>query len=142
MAGTIPKTGEARNGRTVPITLGTIGTLNCTDTVGLAPAMNEPSVEMQNFQGGDAVNVTVDGGYQSSTYTCEYTKTMYEAIDQARADATELEITIGTDDDAFTGTGLVSVSEGPTLNVNGTSVPTMTVTVTWTMTKAPSGVGA
>lgn len=133
----IPKTGNPINGRTFPIKIGEI-TLNCFDTITLRPAMNEPSVEMQAFQGGDAVNVTADGGYQPSTYTCEYTQEIYEAIDQARADVTEQSITIGSSD-SFTGTGIVSVSEGPSLRVNGTQVPTMTVSINWTSVKAPTG---
>lgn len=139
MATDIPKTGAARNGRTIPIQVGDV-TLNCYDTIALRPAMNEPSVEMQAFQGGDAVNVSADGGYQSTTYTCEYTKATYEKIDQDRADVLEKDITIGSGEDVFTGTGIVTVSEGPTLRVNGTQVPTMTVTVNWTSVKAPSGV--
>ena len=141
MATSIPKTGSPINGRTVPIQIGDM-VLNCFDTITLRPAMNEPSVEMQAFQGGDAVNVTADGGYQSSTYTCEYTQAIYDAIDQARADVTEQTITITNGDDVFTGTGIVSVSEGPTLRVNGTQVPTMTVTVNWTSVKEPTGIGA
>ena len=141
MANAIPKTGSPINGRTIPIAIDDL-TLNCFDTITLRPAMNEPSVEMQAFQGGDAVNVTADGGYQSSTYTCEYTKALYEAIDQSRADVIEKTVTITNGDDVFTGKGLVTVSEGPTLKVNGTQVPTMTVTINWTSVKAPSGTGA
>lgn len=133
----IPKTGAAINGRTIPIQIGEV-TLNCFDTIALRPAMNEPSVEMQAFQGGDAVNVSADGGYQSSTYTCEYTKATYDTIDQKRADVIEQTITITNGDDVFEGKGIVTVSEGPTLKVNGTQVPTMTVTINWTSVKAPS----
>lgn len=133
----IPKTGAAINGRTIPIQIGEV-TLNCFDTIALRPAMNEPSVEMQAFQGGDAVNVSADGGYQSSTYTCEYTKATYETIDQNRADVIEQTITITNGEDVFEGKGIVTVSEGPTLKVNGTQVPTMTVTINWTSVKAPS----
>lgn len=133
----IPKTGAAINGRTIPIQIGNV-TLNCFDTIALRPAMNEPSVEMQAFQGGDAVNVSADGGYQSSTYTCEYTKETYETIDQNRADVIEQTITITNGEDVFEGKGIVTVSEGPTLKVNGTQVPTMTVTINWTSVKAPS----
>ena len=106
-------------------------TVNCYESVPLAPAMNEPSVEVQPFQGGDAVNVTADGGYQSISVTCEYSKTNWEAIDAIRAAAEPVEVVLPD----FTGEGLPSVSEGPTLSVNGTSVPTMTITINWTTTK-------
>jgi hypothetical protein len=101
--------------------------------------MNEPSVEVQPFQGGDAVNVTADGGYQSITVTCEYSKEKWEAIDAIRAAAEPVDITLPD----FTGQGIPVVSEGPTLAVNGTAVPTMTITINWTSTKvADAGAGA
>ena len=132
----IPTTGTAQNGRTKEIKIGNIS-VNCYENVPLAPAMNEPSVEVQPFQGGDAVNVTADGGYQSITVTCEYSKTNWEAIDAIRAAAEPVEVVLPD----FTGNGLPSVSEGPTLSVNGTAVPTMTITINWTTTKV-AGAGA
>lgn len=132
----IPTTGAAQNGRAKEIQIGE-KTVNCYENVPLAPAMNEPSVDVQPFQGGDAVNVTADGGYQSVTVTCEYDKEIWEYIDGVRAAATPVDVTLPD----FTGTAIPSVSEGPTLSVNGTSVPTMTITINWTVTKI-AGAGA
>ncbi|MBO5680203.1 MAG: hypothetical protein J6T08_00675 [Lentisphaeria bacterium] len=130
----IPKTGSAQNGRTKEIKIGDI-TVNCYENVPLAPAMNEPSVEVQPFQGGDAVNITADGGYQSITVTCEYSKANWEAIDAIRASATPVEVVLPD----FTGDAIPAVSEGPTLTVNGTAVPTMTITINWTTTADVAG---
>ena len=126
----IPTTGTAQNGRTKEIKIGSI-TVNCYENVPLAPAMNEPSVEVQPFQGGDAINVTADGGYQSIPVVCEYSKANWDAIDAIRAAAKPVEIVLPD----FTGQGIPVVSEGPTLAVNGTAVPTMTITINWTTTK-------
>ena len=130
----IPKTGSAQNGRTKEIKIGDI-TVNCYENVPLAPAMNETSVEVQPFQGGDAVNITADGGYQSITVTCEYSKANWEAIDAIRASATPVEVVLPD----FTGDAIPAVSEGPTLTVNGTAVPTMTITINWTTTADVAG---
>lgn len=132
----IPKTGTPTNGRTHEIKVGEI-TLNCTDEVPMAPAMNGPSTEVQAFQGGDYLAVTVDGGYQSTTVTCEYSKENYDKIDQNRADGIAQAVTLGTS--GFTGTGIVSVSEGPAIPANGSRIPTMTVQIDWITTKTPTG---
>lgn len=137
----IPTTGSAVNGRTFEITLtpkspstGTGIVLNCTGDIPAAPAMNAPSTEVQNFQGGDYTAVTVDAGYQSSTFTCEYSKTNYDAIDLARAKGNLYTVALGSN--GFTADAVVTVSEGPTLTANGTKVQTMTVQCDWTSTKA------
>lgn len=132
--GNIPTTGGAVNGRTQAITIGS-QTVNCYDTVPLAPAMNEPSVEIQRFQGGDATSITADGGYQTTTLTCEYTAAIWSAFNTARANATPQPVTLPD----FTGSAIVTVSEGPTLTVAGTAVPTMTVSLNWTSTAAVTG---
>lgn len=141
----IPKTGAPVNGRTFEITLtpkggsGTAISLNCYQEVAVAPAMNSPSVEIEPFQGGDSVSVTADGGYQNLTYTCEYSKENYDLIDTARANVDTWSATLGAD--GFTGEAIVTVSEGPTLPVNGKRVRTMTVQLDFLNTKAPT-VGA
>lgn len=134
----IPTTGQPTNGRTYEITVGT-HVLNCTEDVPMMPAMNGPSTEVQAFQGGDYLAVTVDGGYQSTTATCEYDKTIYESLDQARADGKVLDVKLGND--GFSGKGIVSVSEGPSIPANGNRIPTMTVQIDWTSTKAVSTSG-
>lgn len=142
-------TGPSQNGRTnklmatlldaVPagttVTNSTIY-FNGADTVPLQPAMNEPSVEPQPFQNGDATNVTVDGGYQADTIVCEYNAVDYASIDAARAAGLRWKVQRlvgGTATDTGIAT-MLTVSEGPTLTVNQVSVPTMTVTISYTGT--------
>lgn len=136
----IPQTGEATDGRKYEISItppdSDVFVLNCSGDIATAPGQNDPSVEVQTFQGGDYTSVTQDGGYKPSTYVCEKTKDLYEKIDQLRANKTVCAITLGGDD--FTGEGLVNVSEGPTIPVNGKKIETMTVQITWTSTKKPT----
>lgn len=139
---TIPATNVSAptDGRQYEITVtppdGDAITLNCSGDIATAPGQNDPSVEVQIFQGGDYTAVTQDGGYKPSTYVCEKTKTLYDTIDQLRADNQICTITLGGDD--FTGEGLLNVSEGPTIPANGKRIETMTVQITWTNTKKPS----
>lgn len=136
----IPTTGEATDGRKYEITVtppnGTSFTLNCSGDIATAPGQNDPSTEMQIFQGGDYMAVTQDGGYKPSTYVCEKTKALYDQIDQLRANKTICDITLGGDD--FSGEGILNVTEGPTIPVQGKRIETMTVQITWTSTKAPT----
>lgn len=133
----IPKTGDPINGRTLEITVtpsgGTAIILNCTEEVPIRPAMNSPSTETQAFQGGDYIAVTVDGGYQSTTATCEYRKADYDALDQARANGNTCTVQLG--EDGHSGDALVTVSTGPTIVANGKRIPTMTVQIDWTTAK-------
>lgn len=130
-------TGEATNGRTATITVGTY-TLNCIDDVPLAPAMTAPEKEVQKFQQGDAVNITGDGSYEDTTITCEYNATAYNAYDANRTDATDVDCTLPE----FSGKAIPYISEGPSVTAGGKIVPTMTVTLMWTTTKAPTAAGA
>lgn len=136
----IPETGNATDGRKYEITItppaGDAFTLNCSGDIATAPGQNDPSTEMQIFQGGDYLAVTQDGGYKPSTYVCEKTKELYEKIDQLRADKAICNITLGGDD--FTGTGILNVTEGPTIPVDAKKIETMSVQITWTNTKKPS----
>ena len=136
----IPTTGSPTNGRTFEITVtpdgGNAITLNCTEEVPIAPAMNGPSVEVQPFQGGDYTSFTQDGGYQSTSVTAEYNKTDYDAIDQARANGKTCSVTLGSS--GFTGTAVVTVSAGPTIAANGKKIATMTAQIDWTSSKAPT----
>lgn len=140
----IPTTGAPVNGRTQKVSITPEGgseiVLNCTEDVPIAPAMNSPSVEVQTFQGGDYTSFTQDAGYQPTTITAEYTKTNYDTLDAARAAGKTCTVTLG--DSGFTGTAVVTVSEGPTITAGGKKVPTMTVQIDWTSSKDVSaGVG-
>lgn len=136
----IPETGNATDGRRYEITItppsGDAFTLNCSGDIATAPGQNDPSTEMQIFQGGDYLAITQDGGYKPSMYVCEKTKELYEKIDQLRADKAICNITLGGDD--FTGTGVLNVSEGPTIPVDSKKIETMSVQITWTNTKKPT----
>ena len=140
----IPTTGAPVNGRTQKVSITPEGgseiVLNCTEDVPIAPAMNSPSVEVQTFQSKDYTAFTQDGGNQSQTVTAEYTKTNYDTLDAARAAGKTCTVTLG--DDGFTGTAVVTVSEGPAIPAGGKKVPTMTVQIDWTSSKVVSaGVG-
>lgn len=137
----IPTTGSPVNGRTQKVSITPNGgqefILNCTEDVPIAPAMNGPSVEVQPFQGGDYTSFTQDGGYQSMTVTAEYTKTYYDTIDSTRAAGKTCTVTLG--EAGFTGTAVVTVSEGPTISANGNKIATMTVQIDWTSSKSTAG---
>jgi hypothetical protein len=145
-------TGAAQNGRTHKIMATLIDTVpsgvtverttiyfNGADTVPLRPGMNAPSVEVQPFQNGDSTNVTVDGGYSSDSLVCEYNEADYNSIDAARANALRWKIQrIEDNETSPSDTGIaaiLTVSEGPTLNVNANVVPTMTVQIDYTGTQ-------
>ena len=137
-------TGDAINGRTnqVQITYGGGSpiVLNGADTVPLRPAMNAPSTEVQPFQEGDYVSVTVDGGYQSDTITCEYRAEQYDTIDENRAKGIvgSVQRLVGGTATGDALNAIVTVSEGPTITVNAVAVPTMTVQFDYVTTKANS----
>ena len=137
----IPTTGSPVNGRTQKVSITPSGgqefILNCTEDVPIAPAMNGPSVEVQPFQGGDYTSFTQDGGYQSMTVTAEYTKTYYDTIDSTRSAGKTCTVTLG--EAGFTGTAVVTVSEGPTISANGNKIATMTVQIDWTSSKSLAG---
>lgn len=134
----IPTTGQPVNGRTQKVSITPDGgeefVLNCTEDVPIAPAMNGPSVEVQTFQGGDYTSFTQDGGYQSMTVTAEYTKTYYDTIDSTRAAGKTCTVKLG--DEGFSGTAVVTVSDGPMIAANGNRIATMTVQIDWTSSKA------
>lgn len=137
----IPTTGAPVNGRTQKVSITPEGgqefILNCTEDVPIAPAMNGPSVEVQAFQGGDYTSFTQDGGYQSITVTAEYIDTQYETIDETRAAGKTCTVKLG-EEEGFTGTAVVTVSEGPTIAANGKKIATMTVQIDWTSSKTPA----
>jgi hypothetical protein len=113
---------------------------NGADSVPLRPAMNAPSVEVQVFQNGDSTNVTVDGGYASDSIVCEYDAIDYDSIDAARANALRWKIQRIEEDNesspSDTGiAAILTVSDGPELNVNANVVPTMTVQIDYTGTQ-------
>ncbi|MCQ2377766.1 MAG: hypothetical protein MJ016_00960, partial [Victivallaceae bacterium] len=124
-------TGDPINGRTQEITCGTI-TLNAINDVPLAPAHNTPSTETQPFQGGDYTIVNVDGGYQPTVVVCEYSDSVYDALDAIRAKGDPVSCSLA----GFTGDAIPSVSAGPTIQSNQVAVPTRTVTMSWSATKS------
>ena len=136
----IPTTGAPVNGRIQKVSITPEGgqefILNCTEDVPIAPAMNGPSVEVQAFQGGDYTSFTQDGGYQSITVTAEYIDSQYKTIDETRAAGKTCTVKLG--EEGFTGTAVVTVSEGPTIAANGKKIATMTVQIDWTSSKTPA----
>lgn len=132
----IPTTGQPVNGRTQKISItpesGTELVLNCAEDVPIAPPMNGPSIDVQTFQGGDYTSFTQDGGYQGVTVTAEYNKTTYDTIDKARAEAKTCTVKLGKEENAFSGTAVVTVSGGPTIPAGGKRIATMTVQIDWT----------
>ena len=137
-------TGDAINGRTntVQITYGTASpiSLNGADTIPLRPAMNAPSTEVQPFQEGDYVSVTVDAGYQSDNMTCEFVETTYNTIDENRAKGItgSVQRLVGGTASGDALDAIITVSEGPTIMVNAKAVPTMTVQFDYVSTKTVS----
>ena len=146
------KTGAAKNGRTHKLMATLLDTVpsgvdiqretiyfNGAETIPLRPGMNSPSVDVQVFQNGDSTNVTVDGGYTSDTIVCEYDVVDYDSIDAARANALRWKvqrIVEGESSPSDPGiAAILTVSEGPPLEVNQKRVPTMTVQIDYTGTQ-------